>query len=244
MPPDYIAHVTTDTIVALVDHSTSRFLDGVAGLSDAQAREPSLLPGWTRAHVLSHVARNADGLVNLLTWAQTGERVPMYASRDVRDADIATGAERSADELRADVEASSARLLEYAEQLDASAWEHTVEWGAKTRSGPASFVLVLRAAELELHLTDLGLDHPPTEWPADLVTRYLPYAADDLAERAGESLTLQATDTWAALVCGAEPSRTVEGPHSSLTAWVTGRSDGSDLVVVPEGDLPQIGDWR
>ena len=42
---------------------------------------PSLLPGWTRAHVLAHVAGNADALVNLLTWARTGEETPMYASQ-------------------------------------------------------------------------------------------------------------------------------------------------------------------
>ena len=38
----------------------------------ATAREldiaaPSLLPGWTRGHVITHIARNADGYVNLLT---------------------------------------------------------------------------------------------------------------------------------------------------------------------------------
>lgn len=232
-------------MLRVVDASTRRLLAGVSDLSDDEAREPSLLPDWTRGHVLTHVARNADGLVNLLTWAETGERVPMYPSREIRNADIAAGAGRPARELREDVETSAARLREYAERLDPSAWERTVEWGgAKTRAAPASFVLVLRAAELELHHTDLGLGYPPAEWPADLVTVFLPYAADDLAERAEEDLTLQATDTWATLVCGSEPSRTVEGPHTALTAWVTGRSDGSDLVVVPEGELPQIGDWR
>ena len=34
-------------------------------------RAPSALPGWTRAHVLTHLARNADAMVNLLTWART-----------------------------------------------------------------------------------------------------------------------------------------------------------------------------
>jgi maleylpyruvate isomerase len=33
---------------------------------------PSALPGWSRAHVLTHVARNADAMINLLTWARTG----------------------------------------------------------------------------------------------------------------------------------------------------------------------------
>jgi len=46
--------------------------------------EPSALPGWTRGHLLTHLARNADALVNLLTWARTGIPTPMYASPDQR----------------------------------------------------------------------------------------------------------------------------------------------------------------
>ena len=59
--------------------STDRLLATVDGLDDAALRQPSRLPGWTRAHVLTHIARNADGLVNLVTWARTGEETPMYA---------------------------------------------------------------------------------------------------------------------------------------------------------------------
>jgi maleylpyruvate isomerase len=69
--------------------STDRLLATVDGLDDAALRAPSLLPGWTRAHVLTHIARNADGLVNLVTWARTGEETPMYASTQARDTAIA-----------------------------------------------------------------------------------------------------------------------------------------------------------
>ena len=57
----------------------------VAALTDSQARAPSLLPGWTRGHVVTHLARNADALRNLLTWARTGIPTPMYPSRQARD---------------------------------------------------------------------------------------------------------------------------------------------------------------
>ncbi|HZC40516.1 MAG TPA: maleylpyruvate isomerase N-terminal domain-containing protein, partial [Streptosporangiaceae bacterium] len=74
--------------LAGIQHATGRLLDTIAGLTEAQARAPSLLPGWTRAHVLTHIARNADGLANLLRWARTGTQTPMYASAGARDADI------------------------------------------------------------------------------------------------------------------------------------------------------------
>ncbi|MEV0474381.1 maleylpyruvate isomerase N-terminal domain-containing protein, partial [Streptomyces prunicolor] len=31
---------------------------------NASVAEPSRLPGWSRGHVLAHLARNADALVN------------------------------------------------------------------------------------------------------------------------------------------------------------------------------------
>ena len=55
----------------------------------------------TRAHVLTHVARNADAMANLIQWARTGTPTPAYASREQRDADIAAGAKRSPADIRA-----------------------------------------------------------------------------------------------------------------------------------------------
>jgi hypothetical protein len=54
---------------------------------------PSLLPGWSRRTVIAHVARNADALCNLLTWARTGVETPMYASAEAREAAIAATAQ-------------------------------------------------------------------------------------------------------------------------------------------------------
>src|SRR5437763_14459256 len=71
--------------------ATERVLATATALSEAQAREPSLLPGWSRGHVLTHIARNADGMVNLLRWARTGTQTPMYASAASRAADIEAG---------------------------------------------------------------------------------------------------------------------------------------------------------
>ncbi|MFG1700137.1 maleylpyruvate isomerase N-terminal domain-containing protein [Nonomuraea sp. NPDC049309] len=56
--------------------ATDRLLATAASLSDADLAAPSLLPGWTRGHVLAHVAQNAGSCLNLLTWARTGVRTP------------------------------------------------------------------------------------------------------------------------------------------------------------------------
>ena len=56
-----------------IDAAAAALQAAAEGLTAEQARAPSLLPSWTRGHVLTHVARNADALANLLHTARTGE---------------------------------------------------------------------------------------------------------------------------------------------------------------------------
>src|SRR5260370_38967831 len=74
-----------------VDDATQRMLKTASTLSDEEVRQPSLLPGWTRGHVLAHLAGNADALRNLLIWARTGVKAPAYASQQARDEAIEAG---------------------------------------------------------------------------------------------------------------------------------------------------------
>ena len=60
------------------------FLGGLDSLADDDLREPSGLPGWSRAHVVSHFSRNARALVNLLDWARKGVATPMYPYVEAR----------------------------------------------------------------------------------------------------------------------------------------------------------------
>ena len=77
---------------AEIEAATSRLLATAKTLSDAEVLAPSGLPGWSRGHVLTHIARNADSLVNLLTWAATGVEHPQYPSMQARDTAIEAGA--------------------------------------------------------------------------------------------------------------------------------------------------------
>ena len=73
-----------ETVVA-----TARYLEALTELGDDDVRAPSLLPGWTRGHVITHVARNADALANVLHGAQRGELRAQYPSSEERDPDVA-----------------------------------------------------------------------------------------------------------------------------------------------------------
>uniref|UniRef100_UPI0019669E1F maleylpyruvate isomerase N-terminal domain-containing protein n=1 Tax=Nonomuraea lactucae TaxID=2249762 RepID=UPI0019669E1F len=106
--------------------ATRRLLAAVATLSEGDVAAPSRLPGWTRGHVLSHVARNADSLHNLLTWARTGVRTPQYGSDEERDTGIEAGAGRPLAEHLTDLEMSAARLAAAADAMPAQAWSARV----------------------------------------------------------------------------------------------------------------------
>src|SRR5882757_1473253 len=118
----------TRRLLAELPAAQQRLLDTVSKLTDDEVLRPSALPGWSRGHVLSHVARNADALVNLCDWALTGVRKPMYVSVEAREADIEAGAARPAAVQAEDIAAADARLLERFEDLPAEAWQAEVGW--------------------------------------------------------------------------------------------------------------------
>ena len=160
-----------DTEIALalaqLGESTDRLLATADALTDAQAAAPSRLPGWTRGHVLTHLARNADGFRNLLTWARTGNETPMYPSDEARARGVEEGAARSAAELAADVRVSAAALAAAAQDLPARAWDALVARRGDTF--PARSIPPRRLAELEIHHVDLDAGYRPADWPASFV---------------------------------------------------------------------------
>jgi len=158
-----------------IDHATQRLLGKARVLAEPDLlREPSLLPGWTRAHVLAHLARGADALRNLLVGARSGQDRPAYASPRAREADIEAGARMQAKELVADLAGSAMALRTIARQLPDEAWRYMVR-SLDSERFPAAQLLTRRLVEVELHHCDLGAGYGPADWPAA-------FAAMDLAE--------------------------------------------------------------
>ncbi|MEV0196799.1 maleylpyruvate isomerase family mycothiol-dependent enzyme [Nonomuraea sp. NPDC050691] len=225
--------------------ATSALLDTAAALRDEDVAAPSRLPGWTRGHVLTHVARNADGLVNLLTWAWTGVRVPQYASAAARDAEIEAGAGRPAAEQLADLRDSSARLDELIAEMPEEAWRSPVE-AMRPPPHPGWYVLVRRLRELGMHHVDLGAGYGPADWPERFVRRELhdcltcwPYGRSAVGGirllDVPEGGVLPAD--WRDLGTGP----VVEGRPADMLAWLTGRSAGEGVRVVLEGQSSEPG---
>jgi maleylpyruvate isomerase len=236
--------------MAQIGEATDRLLAAAAALTDAGAGEPSLLPGWTRGHVLTHVARNGDGLGNLLRWARTGVETPMYASREARRADIEAGSGRPAADLAADVQATAIAFAAEAASLPDEAWAAQVQ-GLTGPPIPGRGVLDWRLREVEIHHVDLAVGYRPGDWPEEFVTASLPGVAGEFAGREDTPPCLLQPDG-----SGLGPFRIgpeqptgqqvlVRGPPASLLAWLIGRDDGSGLRASPDGAvLPVLPPWR
>lgn len=222
--------------------STQTLQRTIADLTDEQVRGHSLLPGWTRGHVLTHVARNADGLVNLTTWARTGVETPMYASPDQRAADIEAGAGRSAAELISDVEHSHERLLAATADLDDDKWDAVVRWGRGLRETPASLIPTLRRVEVEVHHVDLDLDYTLAHLPADFVLWMLADTAHEYSGRDGiPGFVLVGNDNEGRWTVGAG-GQEITGTPPSLLGWLLGRTEG--IGVFSQEALPRLTPWR
>ena len=99
-------------LLDLLGQSHARLEATMGGLTDEQAREPSLLPGWSRGHVATHLCRNADALRRLALGVLGGEQAEMYpGGPDARNAAIEEGADRPAALLAADHDFAGSRLL-------------------------------------------------------------------------------------------------------------------------------------
>lgn len=212
--------------------ATERLLTAAATMDNAAVTQSSRLPGWSRGHVLAHLSRNADALVNVLRGR------PMYPSAEARDADIERDAPRPLDVQLTDLRESAARFQEAgAAPAD---WSRTVE----LRNGvtdSASRVPFRRWAEVELHHVDLGIGYELEDLPEEFKEREIAFLADRFSgypEVPATSLA-DGTRAWSTGRDADLPEVTVAGTPADLLGWLAGRRDGSALTV-HGGPLPSL----
>lgn len=191
-----------------MDRGTALFLDIVADLDDADLDADSALPGWTRRHLVAHVAANADAIGNLVQWAATGVERPMYASAQDRVAGIERGAAMPARELVSWLRGSVESLAEAMDRLTAEQWASPVRT-AQGRIVPATETPWMRAREVCVHAVDLAV--APGQGGvtfADLPDDFNRALCDDIrAKRAMAEL----------------PTAVADAPLAEVTAWLSGR---------------------
>jgi maleylpyruvate isomerase len=211
----------------------------VTSLANYELNKPSKCKGWTRAHVIAHLARGADAMTNLATWAVTGQETPAYESREKRDADIEAAAKLSAAALAADLEQANSRLLEAFEALKDGVQVETLPTLFSGEINALSLP-ARRTTELIVHHDDLDTTW---EWhEAD------PDAVLDAIEVCVRRLQINPDSPGLHIIAGEGEEWTVgdgtyriEGYYEELLPFLAREQVEEGLQY--EGELPKLPPW-
>jgi maleylpyruvate isomerase len=216
-----------ETLRGLVSAATQRLLGDTIAVGDEDWQAPSRLPGWSRGHVASHIARQADGMVRLTEWARSGERREMYASAEQREADINAGAGRSGLEYQIDLDTSAGRLDQAFDALDDAAWDVVVELRSGTKV-PARMLPLARLVEVVIHHVDLDIGYEVAQIEDTTAEWLLEWCAFRVREREEfPKLDLTADSGFTISLGNAGEPTAVSGTSANLLGWVMSRVDDS-----------------
>jgi maleylpyruvate isomerase len=250
--------------IELVRQSTRRLLRSAEALTDTEVAQPCLLPGWSRAELLTHLARNADGFRRMAEGAARGESAEMYpGGRQGRAADIAAGRGASARMVLADLRHASDALMETWNALPEDVWARPGRMTSGTRA--IAETVEIRRREVEVHHVDLGSDYTPVDWPVAFVGSTLDDAMESLPARGAPHrpnvharYRVEATDHGRSWVVALDGHRVDVAPNDAddvdavvsgwgcdLLAWLYGRNGAGGTVTVAghDGAVLHLSSW-
>jgi maleylpyruvate isomerase len=221
--------------------SAARFLATAQALADDDLCQASALPGWTRAHVLTHLAQAADSRTGLLRSARAGRVGQQYPSEQARADAIDAGARRPPATIRADLHRAVQDCLTAIREHPRHLWDAPAIWLAPPGRRPVRGVVTGLRRELEYHHVDLAAGYQPASWPDDFAATELPVVTAWM-NRCGDAPPIRLTGPTA-LHIDTSPPVDITGPPAALLAWLSGRSNGSglhpDTAALPA--LPPLG---
>ncbi|MDQ0925642.1 maleylpyruvate isomerase [Pseudarthrobacter sp. W1I19] len=210
---------------------TAFFARKLNELTDAELDDDSLLPGWTRRHVVAHVGYNARAIARLIEWAATGVETPMYPSVEVRNHEIGFGATLSPIALRNLFDHSAVHLNVEWRDLAADSWHHKVKT-VQGRTVPAEETVWMRTREVWVHAVDLNNGATFKDIPAPVLERLLTDITSAWHARGTDKgLVVEITGGTSPLTFGDSAGMSptvVSGSLPAIAQWATGRgTDGT-----------------
>lgn len=220
---------------SLLGHATVHLLGATISVTEDDWRARSALPDWTRGHVATHLARNAEALGRLVTGSLTGEPAEMYPSAESRDADIAAGAGRDGQELQTDLDTTAAELDGLFERVaHEAAWDRTVS--LRGIAAPVGALVAARLTEVVLHHVDLGLGAALADVDEQTLTAVLDWVVGRLGSRIDQPVQLVVGDRGWLVGTTQDDAVEVSGTAAELLGWLTGRGpapDGATGITPP-----------
>ncbi|MDQ0801704.1 maleylpyruvate isomerase family mycothiol-dependent enzyme [Arthrobacter sp. SLBN-112] len=224
-------HKAADALAAALDR-----------IPDGGEKAPSTLPGWSRGHLLAHIAGICDALARQVECGRRGETVQLYdGGVEGRNRAIDLAAGHSLGQHRSDVTAALHRSLAAFDALTGPEWQTPIAF----RDGVIFDAGLALWRELVIHTADLDAGTGPEVWNKDFCSHLF----DFLAARVpgGNKLVLQPV-ALPPLSLGAGGSTVVvSGMVTDIAAWLAGRQPSLDsLRATAAGDgtdLPDLLPW-
>jgi maleylpyruvate isomerase len=238
----YDAEAAPHAHLDLARRGTAYFARRLMQLDDADLDAPSLLPGWSRRHVVAHVGYNARAVARLVEWARTGVENRMYSSDTQRWDEIVLGATLPTRALRHLVDHAAVHLdVEWRDLADEQ-WDAEVVT-AQGRTVPARETAWMRAKEVWVHAVDLDDGGSFLDFPPEMIDGIIADVLRAWTRRSEPgAVVLRATDREDSPGSYGENGPEVEGAAADLARWLAGRG-ARRLRVVGGGELPAIARW-
>jgi maleylpyruvate isomerase len=214
-------------LLAAIDEHTARLVSDARACDDLSA--PSLCEGWSRDHVLNHLARNAEALSRLVRAAVDGSGETMYASPERRDSDIDDGVGRAPDVVVGEVEETAVPLSHDLRRLSPEHRDVVLE---RTPGGPTfkgGMLPFMRLREIVYHHVDLDLGFGFDDLEGDLQVLFI---ENELKRQQGApgapALTLRSDegDVWT--LGDGNDDAPVTGSRAGILRWLA-RQDPSGV---------------
>jgi len=239
--------ITPDTLRAELHKAADVVTSLAAKLTEADVPAPSALPGWTRGHVLAHIAGISNAMARQLEYAARGKTVELYdGGYDGRTKAIEMSAGHALEQHRADLDSALERALRAFDALDddasgAGGWHQPISYrGGVVLDG--GFALW---RELVIHGSDLNTGRGPETWSRQFCEHLFGFLAARVPE--DQKLVLQPLGLPPATIGTGGRSTVVSGMVTDIAAWLAGREPSLGSLrasAAADGvDLPELLPW-
>ncbi|MDR6686199.1 maleylpyruvate isomerase [Arthrobacter sp. 1088] len=237
-----MTQITTGALPAELHKAADIVTRLLTKMDEASVPQPSELPGWTRGHVLAHIAGISRAMARQLEYARRGEAVELYdGGMDGRNKAIELAAGHSLADHKESVDTALSRALAAFDALEPADWEARISY----RDGTVLDGGLALRRELTIHASDLGLGYGPETWSRPFCEHLFTFLEARVPEK--YKFVLQPTGLPQRVIGHGGTSIAITGMLTDIAAWLAGRepSLGSlRATAAADGvDLPELLPW-
>lgn len=241
---------TPEALLAELHAAAAGAVAAAARFTDGDIAAPSTLPGWTRGHVLAHLAGISNAMARQLEYAAKDRTIDLYdGGYNGRTEAIERAAGHPAAQHLADLKAAVTRVLKAFDALpdvkDSAAYRTGWYAPISYRNGVVLDGGLALWRELVIHTTDLGAGSGPESWSRQFCEHLFDFLADRI--RPEDRVVLQPLGFPPVSLGSGGHTIVINGMLTDLAAWLAGREPTlGSLRAQAAGDgadLPDLLPW-